>query len=155
MIDSQIIKEAVDYAADPNTRGAFLTGFILAFGLGCFAGVLSCKFLYELSRLIVFEIRGYIQRKDRLRNEARERKKNAAKRRLEAYERRKNEKRWVQGVLWDRKGNAYCPVCERGIQPFEYSNHYSSSVTYCYACNKEFFCHTKNLEEEVRKKWEE
>ena len=155
MMDSQIIKEAVDYAADPNTRGAFLTGFLLALGLGFFAGIISSKALYGLSHLIVFEIRRYIQRKDRLRNEERERKENTAKRRLEACERRKNEKRFVQGVLWDRNGNAYCPVCQRGIRPFEYHNSYSSFVSYCYACGKYIYCRTKNLEEEVRKKWEE
>ena len=65
-MDSKVIKEAIDFAADPNTRAAFVSGLTIALFLGYFAGTISCKFLYGLARLIVSELRGHFQRKELL-----------------------------------------------------------------------------------------
>ena len=150
-MDSKVIKEAIDFAADPNTRAAFVSGLTIALFLGYFAGTISCKFLYGLARLIVSEFRVHFQRKELQRETERKRKEDAAKRRLEAYERRKNEKRPLYGILWDRNGTPYCPVCQRALHPFLRDGDVFKSA--CYACNKKYYCHTKTLDEEVRRIW--
>ena len=88
-MDTKLITDAIDFAVNPNTRAAFITGL----GLGVLFGFVSCKFLYMLSRLIASEIRTYFLRKDRLREEERQRKEAAAKRRLESCSRRKEAER--------------------------------------------------------------
>ena len=42
-MDSKVIKEAIDFAADPNTRAAFVSGLTItiALFLGYFAGIIS------------------------------------------------------------------------------------------------------------------
>ena len=40
-MDSKVIKEAIDFAADPNTRAAFVAGLTIALFLGYFAGIIS------------------------------------------------------------------------------------------------------------------
>ena len=40
-MDSKVIKEAIDFAADPNTRAAFVSGLTIAWFLGYFAGIIS------------------------------------------------------------------------------------------------------------------
>ncbi|MBE6370815.1 MAG: hypothetical protein E7055_01910 [Lentisphaerae bacterium] len=92
-MDTKSIEEALGFALDPATRAAFFSGFFIALTIGWFAGVFFSKGLYAFARLISSQVRACFLRKDRLREEERQRKNAAAKRRLESCARRKEAER--------------------------------------------------------------
>ena len=126
------------YLTAPGASVPVITGLIVGFAAGLFLSKPMWDFLSESRRF---------KREDR--EAQRQRKEDAAKRRLEACQRRKNEKRPLYGIPWDRNGTPYCPVCGRALHPFVRTGNVFKSA--CYACCKEFYCHTRTLPDEVGK----
>ena len=138
----EILIKFCNYLTAPGASVPAITGLVIGFAAGMFLSKPMWDFWAEGRRF---------KREDR--EAERKRKEDAAKRRLEASKKRKNEKRPYYGILWDRDGNPYCPVCQRQIQPFTNDEDGDYCRSFCYACNKSFVCDTSDVEIDAKKIW--